>query len=344
MICGMVKVKAERPPFWTGRRSEKVLYGGKSMESYLNLQLFDGGAAAAAGDGTGSALPDAGDAGRGTKRAETPKVVYGRQPEPEAAPDAGEQAGGAEKPWTKTTSDALDAKKAAFDELIRGEYKDLFGERVQAIIDKRFKETKALEAQSQKLQPLLDILGQKYGVSGGDPEALAQAIEEDNSFFEEAALKQGLSVEQFKQMQKLQRENEGFRRAQQEAERRAQNEQTVQRWMQEERQVKQLYPDFSLQAEFANPEFAKLLKSGVSVQAAYQAVHMDELMTGAMQATAAAVSRQVADNIRSRAERPMENGMSSQSGVVVKNDVSKLTAKDRREIARRAARGEEIRF
>lgn len=63
-----------------------------------------------------------------------------------------------------------------------------------------------------------------------------------------------------------------------------------------------------------------------------------------MQATAAAVSRQVADNIRSRAERPMENGMSSQSGVVVKNDVSKLTAKDRREIARRAARGEEIRF
>lgn len=98
MICGMVKVKAERPPFWTGRRSEKVLYGGKSMESYLNLQLFDGGAAAAAGDGTGSALPDAGDAGRGTKRAETPKVVYGRQPEPEAAPDAGEQAGGAEKP------------------------------------------------------------------------------------------------------------------------------------------------------------------------------------------------------------------------------------------------------
>ena len=70
---------------------------------------------------------------RGTKRAETPKVVYGRQPEPEAAPDAGEQAGGAEKPWTKTTSDALDAKKAAFDELIRGEYKDLFGERVQAL-------------------------------------------------------------------------------------------------------------------------------------------------------------------------------------------------------------------
>lgn len=317
------------------------------MEKWkLNLQLFAEGAAAAGGE-SGSASPDAGETGRGAHRAEKGvRVLYGRQPEEtgEGAPAAGEQEGGAQKPQVKTTSDTLEQKRAEFDQLVRGEYKDLFGERVQAIIDKRFKETKALEDQSRRMQPLLEILGEKYGVSGGDPEALCKAIEEDSSFFEEAAMKQGLSVEQFKQMQKLQRENEAFRQAKEEAERRAQNEAVVERWMEEEQQMKALYPEFDLRTEFEDPEFAKLLKNGVSVRAAYQVIHMDELMTGAMKATASEVSRQVADNIRSRANRPVENGTSSQGGVVVKNDVSKLTAKDRREIARRAASGEIISF
>lgn len=316
------------------------------MEKMLNLQLFAESGAASGGE-AGSASPVAGETGRGANRAENGvRVLYGKQPEEpsEGAPAAGEQEGGAEKPQVKTTSNTLEQKRAEFDQLIRGEYKDLFGERVQAIIDKRFRETKTLEDQSRRMQPLLDVLGEKYGVSGADPEALCKAIEEDHSFFEEAAMKQGLSVEQFKRMQKLQQENKAFRQAREEAEQRARNEETVKGWMEEEQKMKALYPEFSLREEFENPEFAKLLKNGVSVQAAYQVIHMDELMTGAMQATASAVSRQVAENIRSRAARPVENGTSSQGGVVVKNDVSKLTAKDRREIARRAASGELISF
>lgn len=313
------------------------------MEKTLDLQLFAEGVAAAGGE-AGSASPVAGEQGQGAdRRAEKgPRILYGKQPggEEAEAPAAGER----ESTQVKTTSTTLEQKRTEFDQLIRGEYKDLFGERVQAIIDKRFKETRSLEDQSRRMQPLLEVLGEKYGVSGGDPEALCKAIEEDSSFFEEAAMKQGLSVEQYKQMQKLQRENEAFRQAKEDAERRAQNEAVVERWMEEEQQMKALYPGFDLRTEFEDPEFAKLLKNGVSVRAAYQVIHMDELMTGAMKATASEVSRQVADNIRSRAARPVENGTSSQGGVVVKNDVSKLTAKDRREIARRAASGEIISF
>ena len=55
-------------------------------------------------------------------------------------------------------------------------------------------------------------------------------------------------------------------------------------------------------------------------------------------------AQQVTDNVRARGARPAENGVSSGSGFLVKSDVSKLTKKDRAEIARRAAHGEKIVF
>ncbi|MBR5816558.1 MAG: hypothetical protein IKY38_03925 [Anaerotignum sp.] len=47
-----------------------------------------------------------------------------------------------------------------------------------------------------------------------------------------------------------------------------------------------MYPNLNLMEEFGNPQFVKLLDSGVGVKAAYQAVHFDELMGGALQYTA----------------------------------------------------------
>ena len=55
-------------------------------------------------------------------------------------------------------------------------------------------------------------------------------------------------------------------------------------------------------------------------------------------------ARQVTDNIKARGMRPTEGAVGSESGITVKSDVTKLTKKDRAEIARRAARGERITF
>jgi hypothetical protein len=71
-----------------------------------------------------------------------------------------------------------------------------------------------------------------------------------------------------------------------------------------------------------------------------EVIHMDEIMSG----VAKKVESTVAETIRANGHRPAENGTSSQSGVVYKNDVSALTREDRAEIARRAARGEKIGF
>ena len=74
------------------------------------------------------------------------------------------------------------------------------------------------------------------------------------------------------------------------------------------------------------------------------AVHFDELMSGAIQVTAANTEKMVANNVRAKGNRPAENGTNAQSAFTVKDDPSKLTKQDFEEIARRVARGEIISF
>lgn len=327
-------------------------HGWKEKDSMKNrklmsvsLCLFDGGAgtgAAAAGAPAGDVTPGVNPADAGQGRAKAPKVVYGKQVDiPAETNTEGEeiQAAAEGEPTTITTSDTLQAKKAEFEKLISGDYKDMFDERVQGIINKRFKSAKQAEETVGKMQPLLDILGTKYGVEDGSVESIVKALENDTSFYEEAASAQGLSVEQYKHMQAIERENCMLRQTREAAERQMQAEQTYNRWLQESETMKAQYPQFDFESEITNPDFMRLLSSGVGVKAAYQATHMDDILGSAMQYTAQTVAKKQADAIRANAARPAENGISGQSGVIVKNDVSKLTAADRREIAKRAAMG-----
>jgi len=64
----------------------------------------------------------------------------------------------------------------------------------------------------------------------------------------------------------------------------------------------------------------------------------------AARVAAQTTGQQMAAKIQSKASRPKENGTSSQSAVIVKNDVHSLSRAERAEIARRAARGESIKF
>lgn len=329
----------------------------------LNLRLFDSASSVAvagatdgitaksevaAQTGDGNNFPSV--AGKG-KRASIPlsQVKYGKQTEgnavAEAAADDGQNrdAAGNTKPTTAAACD-LDTKKAEFEKLINSDYKDLFTERVQGIIDKRFKETKNLETRLERLSPIIEIVSSKYGVSADDIDKLSKAIQDDDSYYEDEAAQKGLTVEQLKGYKKMERENAELKQAHEEFQRRQNADMIYSDWLRQSEQVKQIYPAFDLNNEIQNPSFLKLLKSGVDVKAAYQAVHMDDILGGAMQYTAQKIQQQTVNNIKARANRPTENGLSSQTGVVVKNDVSKLTAADRREIARRVQHGEHINF
>ena len=251
---------------------------------------------------------------------------------------------GGTKPDASTTSNTLEARRKAFQDLVNGEYKDIYTEETQRIIDRRFRETRNLEQQVGAYQPVIDMLMQRYQIGDGDMGKLSQAIENDDAYWSEAAEEAGMSVEQYKQFQKLQRENEALLRQQRQQQSSQRAQQQLQQWYGEAEQVKSLYPSFDLNAEVKNPQFLSMLRAGVPVQHAYEVVHMDQIKAGVAAMQAKATEKQVVDGIRAKGARPQENGTASQGAFIVKDDVSKLSKKDRAEIIRRAARGEHIEF
>lgn len=338
-------------------------------ENLLNirLDLFDGGASAG-GDGAGAAAPASqnGDGAKGGSQAapgstrrgksgEFQNVLFGKQSAPAAAGEGGGQEGqqqssvaGSDKdkqPGVTTTSDTLEARRKAFQDLVNSEeYKDIYTEETQRIINRRFRETQNLEQQVARNQPLIDMLMQRYKISDGDIGKLTAAIENDDAYWSEAAEEAGMSVEQYKQFQKLQRENAALMRDQQQRRSQQAAQQQLQKWYGEAEQVKGVYPSFDLNAEVKNQQFLSMLKSGVPMQHAYEVVHLDDIKAGVAKMQAKATERQVVDGIRAKGARPQENGTTSQSAFTVKDDVSKLTKSERAEIARRVARGEIIKF
>lgn len=111
-------------------------------------------------------------------------------------------------------------------------------------------------------------------------------------------------------------------------------------WMNESKDVKMAYADFDLEKELENPEFVKLLKRGVPMKHTYEVLHMDEIVNAAKRETAAAYAKSTAQ----MQARPAENGLGNQAAVNGQKDVSKLTKKERAELAKRAQRGETITF
>lgn len=312
-----------------------------------DLALFDGQGGGEAGGQTGETQASPGTTRRG-KSGEYSDVVFGKQGVSDGAP-AGQQtqapdAGEREKQGVETTSDTREAKRRAYRDLVNGEYKEFYTEDTQRIINSRFKDVKALETQLGQIQPVLDLLNQRYGIQDGDLEKLAQAVENDDAYWSEAAEEAGLSVEQYKQFQQLQRQNEALLRQQRQQRGQEAAQRQLQQWYQQAEAMKGDYPSFDLGAESQNPQFLAMLRAGVPVQHAYEVVHMDEIKAGVAKLTAKATEKQVVSGIRAKGARPQENGTAAQSPFTVKDDVSKLTRKDRAEIARRVARGETISF
>lgn len=308
----------------------------KTFIPMLSLQIFaEGGAAAGAGDGgtaqgqgvTGAAaLPQT----KGEKSNPLMNVKYGIQEE--GAPAAGVQ--------TVAQPD-LDAE---FEALIKGKYKAQYDARTQDTIQKRLKSSKETVEKYNALAPTLEILAKKYGVDAADIAALNKAIEEDDTYFEDEALEKGITVQQLKEIRSMERENADLKRQMQEQQTKENANKLYAGWMNQAEETQKVYPSFDLRTEMNNPKFVDLLRSNIDVRTAYEVLHKDEIIPAAMQFTAKTVESKIAKKIAAQGARPAENGMSSGSAAVVKSDVSQLSKEDRREIARRVARGEKIRF
>lgn len=240
-----------------------------------------------------------------------------------------------------------------WDTLIKGKYKEQFGKAVSDAVNRRFKNQKDLQGQIDAIDPIVQAIAQRYGIapdaSGRIPiDALSDKVLNDNDLYEKEAFERGMSVEDLKQLKSLERENAQLKRA-------TQMSQEQREWMDIEAQgeeLKAMYPSFDMDTEMLNPEFGKSLaffkSSGIysdPVRRAYELVHRDEIMGGAMQYAVQQTQQKISNSIQSGMARPQENGTSqTAAGAPTALDPSKLTKEQIEDIKRRAARGERITF
>ena len=107
--------------------------------------------------------------------------------------------------------------------------------------------------------------------------------------------------------------------------------------------TRESYPSFDLETECRDPRFTRLLSVGIGVKEAYEALHHEEIVKGAMQ-YAADLVWEAARKGTARTDRPAENGVTPTPAADPSLRVESLTAGDIKDILARVRRGEKIRF
>ena len=251
----------------------------------------------------------------------------------------------ADQTGSDTTQLAAEEKEdldADFEALIKGKYKAQYDARFQQGINARHKDYMQNKQQLESLNPMLDMLKEKYGVS--DVKDLQKAIMDDDSYYEEEAMERGLTVEQLKYMKQMERENKAYKAREQESIQEQMQREKIEGWLRQEAQFKQKAPDFSLREELANPEFERLLAAGVNVETAFNVIHQDEIMSGAMDYTAKKAVEKTVNDIKARGMRPSENGLGTTATEPKRKTVGEMTGEEILEMANKAKKGEKISF
>lgn len=261
--------------------------------------------------------------------------------------DSAQVAGGNEQSESQVATD--NGAEESFEDLIKGRYKKDFDARVQDIISKRFKNSQVAEDNLAKMTPMLNVLGQRYGIDTSnlnevDFDKLANSVFEDNSYFEAEALEKGMDVNTLKQLKKMEMENNQLRAAMQQRQQQEAQQQAWNKLVMESEQVKQLYPSFDLASEMENPKFGRLVAHGVDARTAYEVIHRDEIQAATMQFTAQKTAEKISNAVMSNNNRVTENGIGQTQAAETKLDPSKLTKAQREEIRKRVSRGEKITF
>ena len=288
------------------------------MKFMLNLHAFEGDDGAASG-----AAGVSGDAGQVAAGNGASLITDGNQP------------------------DATAAAGTEFDTFIsehQDEANKWFDTKFQEVFNKRFKDYKSMEGRVKAGDQVMQMLATKYGIEdASDIKSITQALKDDDFLYAERAEANGRTIDEQRNWDNLERENREFREAQRQAERREQIDRQMAEWDKQSANLKALFPSFDLDTELRNPDFESALRSGLSMERAFYAVHGDEIVSGAMQTTANAVRSATVQDMAARRARPRENAIGSQAAAKVSKDVHKLSKQERAEIAKRSMFGD-VRF
>ncbi len=240
----------------------------------------------------------------------------------------------------------------SWESMIKGKYKKEYDAAIKGAVNKRFKNQQDLQKKIDSIDPIVRQLASRYGVIPGADgsisiDELTQKLNADDSMYEQEAFQRGMSVEDLKQMKALEAENRQLRANNQ----RSAEQQEWDALMAQGDELKQMYPSFDLTTELDNPDFGRLLatmqKSGFpnAVRSAYEIVHRDEIMSGAMRYAVQQTETKISNSIQSGLKRPTEKGRTQKAASTMGElEPSELTRSQIEEYRRRAERGERITF
>lgn len=304
----------------------------------LDLQLFAEGAA---GDGAATVAQATGETAANSMTIEKPQKktsTAGRKQQSQSvAVKYGKQEPAEPLETAKAAPKSTEAEtEPSFTELIKSDkYKTDYQKSVEKIIEQRFKNYKGLETRLESLAPVLQMVGDKYGI---DPQnenfvqALTQALGNDNGAFEQYASEHGCSVEEAKQIVTLKRQ---VKTLEDEKQRRAKQDELDRGWkqiVQQAESTKQQFPSFDLEREMMDERFAKLVANGVDTTAAFIATNHKNIIPATVQLATEKAVQATANTVQANKTRPVEIGLDSQNAAIIKDDPSKLTLKDFRQI------------
>jgi hypothetical protein len=257
-------------------------------------------------------------------------------PQAQGAQKTNEQAAAAENP-TEEKTDA--PSRMSWEEIMADPE---YNQKMQETMQKRLRTAKGAEETLGKLTPALEVLARQYGLDPAniDYDALAKAINNDESFYEQKALEMGVSVETAKRMDQMDRDTERQQRTLEQQ--KFQNH--IESLERQGEELKKVFPNFDLRKELQNKTFARLTApdSPLSLEDAYYAVHRKEIQQAAMQVTAQKVAQKISNDIQSGSRRPDENGTSGQAPSVTTFDYRNASREQREALKKRIRSGEKI--
>ena len=212
-------------------------------------------------------------------------------------------------------AEAPQGTRTPFQDLIAGEYRQDYekavGQRIQAAIQNRFKNQQDYKKQLDAVRPILQTLGSRYGLNAEDAQGITQRLLKESG---EAPMD---DLEDY------------VRNVNEQAE-----------------ALKQEIPGFDLNAEMANPAFARMTSPGVgmSVKDAYYAAHSREIQRDSMLYAARQANERIAASVMAGAARPRENGLDPAGSARMGIDVQTMDRKTREAFRRRIRNGEKINF
>ena len=251
------------------------------------------------------------------------RKVYGQRPE------AAQQQ--AQVPEQAEAQPAEKTQQERWEELIKGEFKDFYGQGVQNAIKDRFKNqqdaTKQLEAQNE----VLAMAMKDRGVNSLDE--LKKSYQSTDPDLEAEAEKAGMTVDSLLTLKALQQE----KRERDERDRQSMEEQAAinhyRNLTMQAQELKKVVPEFDLQEALKDPEFFRLTSPevGVSVKQAFYMKHGEEIAAASMKAGMERAQKQMGQTIRAQGMRPVEGAAHGQGQPAVKAsfDFNAMTPKER---------------